>query len=124
MHMKAAANVVIALTALACLAALAISVYPGALNELLFRVILLSLVAVPVVAIAGITALIVLARKGKLQGVRIPWARTGVVLALLLCTSGLLKLYVPRRIGFAVSRAAFERLVPLAPPSEHQGTPL
>jgi hypothetical protein len=120
---KVASNVIIALTALACAVALVISVYPGVLNDLLFIGILLSVLVVPVVGIAGVTFLVVLARKGKLRGRRIPWTQVAVVFALLFGTYVLLKFYVPRRIAFAASRDAFEQMVPQATASEYQGTP-
>lgn len=121
---KAAANVIIALTAIACLMALAISVYPGLLNDLLFAGILLSFLVVPVAGIVALIGLIVLARKGKLRGTRVPWTRAGIVVALLFGTYILLKFYVPCRIAFAASRTSFEQMVPQATSSEYQGTPL
>ena len=122
--LKVASNVIIALTALACLLALGISVYPGVLNDLLFIGIFLSFLAVPVVGIVGVIVLVVLAREGKLRGLQIPWIRVAAVFALLFATYVLLKFYVPRRIAFATSRASFEQMVPQAAPSEYQGTPL
>jgi hypothetical protein len=122
--MKLAGNVIIALIALACLAALATSVYPGVLNDLLFMGILLSFLIAPVVFIVGGIVLLILARKGKLRGLRIPRTRAAIVFALLLGTYVLLKFYVPRRVAFAASRAAFEQMILQATPSEHQGTPL
>jgi hypothetical protein len=121
---KVASNVIIALTALACVVALAISVYPGILNDLLFFGILLSFLVVPVVGIVGVIVLFVLARKGKLRGLRIPWKHVAVIFALLFGTYVLLKFYVPRRIAFAASRAAFEQMVPQETPTEYQGTSL
>ncbi len=121
---KVASNFIIALKALACVIALAISVYPGVLNDLLFIGILLSFWVVLVVAIVGLIVVVVLARRGKFRGLRIPWMRVAVVFAVLFGTYVLLKFYVPRRIAFAASRAAFEQMVPQATPSEYQGTPL
>jgi hypothetical protein len=121
---KVAANVIIALTALACVVALAISVYPGTLNDLFFVGILLSFLVVPFVGVVALVGAIVLARKGRLRGVRVPWMRVAVVFALLIGTYVLLKFYVPRRIAFAASRASFEQMVPHATPSDFQGTSL
>lgn len=122
--MKVAAHVIIALTAIACLVALAISVYPGVLNDLLFVGILLSFLVVPFVGIVALVGVIALARKGMLRGVRIPRMRLAVVLVLLFGTYVLLKFYVPRRIAFAASRASFEQMVPRATPSDYRGTSL
>ncbi len=121
---KVASNVIIALTALVCVVALAISVYPGVLNDLLFIGILFSILIVPLVGVVGLIVLLVLALKGKLRGLRIPWKRLAVVFALLFGTYVLLTFYVPRRIAFAASRTAFEQMVPQATPSEYHGTVL
>ena len=120
--MRVAANVIIVLTGTACLGTLAISVYPGVLNDLLFLGLILSFMAAPVVGIVALVGLIALARKGKLRGLRIPWMRVAVVFALLFGTYVLLKFYIPRHIAFAASRAAFEQVVPRATPSEYQGS--
>ncbi len=122
--MKVATNVIIALIAIACHAALAISVYPGVLNDLLFRAVLLSFLVVPVIGLVSLVGFISWAREGKLRGLRIPWTRAAIVLALLFGTYVLLKFYVPRRVAFAASRASFEQLVPQATPSEYRGKPL
>lgn len=120
----AAANVSIALTALVCLVALAISIYPGVLDDLLFIGVLLSCLVVPVVGLVALVGVIVLARKGKLRGLRILWMRAAVVFMLLFGTCVLLKFYVPRRIAFAASRAAFEQMVSQATPGDYQGKSL
>lgn len=122
--MKVVANAIIAVTAVACLAALALNVYPGVLNDLLFLAILLSVLLVPILGLVAFIGFIVLAWKGKLRGLRIPWARGAIVMVLLLGTYVLLEFYVPRRIAFAASRASFEQMVPQATPSEYQGAPL
>ena len=84
--MKVASNLIIVLTALACVVALALSVYPGVLNDLLFIAMLLSFLAVPVVGLVGVIVFLVLAHKGKLRGLPIPWKRVPVVFALLFGT--------------------------------------
>jgi hypothetical protein len=119
-----AANVITALTAIACLLALAISVYPGVLNSVLFVGFLLSLLVIPIVCVVAFVGVIVLSRKGDSRGLRMPWFRVAVVFALLFGTYVLLKFYVPRRIAFAASRASFEEMIPQATPSLDQGTPL
>lgn len=121
---KVAANFIIVLIALACGVALAISVYPGVLIDLLSTGVLLAFLFGPVWGLLALIGVIVLARKGKLRGLRIPWKQVAVVFALLSATYVLLKFYVPLRIAFAASRASFENMVPQAKPSEFQGTPL
>lgn len=121
--MKWAANILIVLTAIACLAALTTSVYPGVLNDLVFRAVLLAFLAFPVVGIGLTVGLIILASKGKLRNLRMPWIQVAVFCSLLFGTYVLLKFYVPRRIAFAASRSAFEQMVPQATASGHQGTP-
>lgn len=122
--MKTTANIAIALTALACVVALAVSIYPGVLNDLLFLAVLLSFLIVPIVGIVALVTLIVLVCKGKLKGMRIPWRQAAVVLAILFFTFVLLRFYVPRRFAFAASRSSFEQLVTQAAPSEFGGTAL
>ena len=122
--MRATANTILVATALACPAALAISVYPGVLNGLIFPAMLLSCFVVPAVGIGALVALIRLKRSGELRVMRLPWRQAAVVAGLLFCTYVLLKFYVPRRIAFAASRASFEQLVQHAAPSDDEGTPL
>jgi hypothetical protein len=121
---KAAANITILLTVLACLAALMISVYPGVLNDLLFIAVLLAAIAVPVIGIVAVIVLIVLACQGRLKHMRLPWKLAGILFAILLCTYMLLKFYIPRRIAFAASRASFEQLLVQAPVSQYPAMPL
>jgi hypothetical protein len=122
--MKRVMNIVTALTILACLVVLAISIYPGRLDALFFWGIILSVLILPFVAIAALAALYLLVRNNRWRAVRIPRRRLGIILAILGCTFALLIFYVPRRVAFAVSRERFEQLVPLALPSEFAGIPL
>jgi hypothetical protein len=130
-HVKVASNIAIVLIVLGCLVVLTISVYPGALDDLLFAAILLLFLAMPIVVIAmlivvivALVTLIVFARRGTMKGVTIPWRRVAIIATVLFGTYVLLKFYVPRRIAFAVSRAAFQQLVLQAPKSDRQRTPL
>ena len=66
--MKVAADVIIALTAIACLSALATSVYPGILDDLLSTAALLSFIVVPVVGIVALVGFIALGRVLGLNG--------------------------------------------------------
>jgi len=123
-HVKAAGNLAVVLAVLVCLLALAMSVYPGVLNDLMFLAILLSFIVVPVVGITGSVTLLVLVRRGKLKGAAIPWGHAAVVIGVLFGTYVLLKLYVPRRIAFATSRSAFQQRVAQAPTSDYNGRAL
>ena len=119
--MKSISKIMIGLTMLACLAALAVSVYPGVLGDLLFMATVLSLFVIPVVGIAVFAGSIVFARRHTLRiG---PYSVNGaaIVAAILLATLILLTCYVPRRIAFALSRSSFEPLVQNAPVSTHDG---
>ena len=81
--MKVATNAIIVLTAVVCFAALAISIYPGALNDLLFMGVLVSFlvapIAVPVVVVVAWGAVFVLASRGMLRAPRIPWTRAAIL---------------------------------------------
>ncbi len=94
---------------LMCMVALALSIYPGVLNNLVFVAIMLSFIGLPIMAIVGAIILGWFAWRGRLRCVTIPWTHVGAALLLLLGTYTLLKFYVPRRIAFAASRSAFER---------------
>lgn len=115
-------NAIIALTIFVCVVALSISIYPGVLNDLVFTAVLLSFVAAPVVGIVGIIFLVVLAPQARLRGLQFPWMRIAVAFAILICTYILLKLYVPRRIAFELSRDAFEQVVSETRPSNLHAT--
>ena len=65
--MNLISKVMIGLTMLACLVALAASVYPGMLGDLLFMAALLSFFVVPVVGIAVFAGSMVVARRHKLR---------------------------------------------------------
>ena len=109
--MKAVFRTGVGLLSVVCLAALIVSVYPGVLQDILFVGVLLSLLLLPVVGVVGLVVLIILEYRGKLRGVRIPRRHFLVAIVLLCVTYGLLKFYIPRRIAFSFSRAAFEQLV-------------
>lgn len=93
--MKPAASLIVVLTAVSCLAALARSVYPGVLNDLLFAVILLSFFLLPIAGIAALVGSVLLVRKGKFRNLRLPWRQAAAVVALLASTCVLLKFYIP-----------------------------
>jgi hypothetical protein len=121
---KTAGNVALVVTVLGCLAVLTISIYPGVLNDLVLPAIFLSFFAIPLVAIIGLATLIVLARRGGLKNIKIPWRRAAAVAVVLFAACLMLGLDVPRRIAFAVSRSKFEQLLSQAPKSDRQGAPL
>lgn len=77
----------------------------------------------PFIGVAALAGVVALVLRGKLRGVRIPWMKAAVVIALLLATYALLKFYIPRRIAFAASRSSFEQLIPRAETSKY-GVPL
>ncbi|MBN1514686.1 MAG: hypothetical protein JXB13_21915 [Phycisphaerae bacterium] len=120
--MRTAASIGVALLAICCAAALGVSIYPGVLNQGLFFGVLLALVVVPVVGLGAVVCLIVLARRGKLKQIRVPWRQAAAAAAILCLTCALLKFYVPRRIAFAASRSAFEQFVAEAPESDPTGS--
>ena len=109
--MKGASRAGVGLVSVVCLAALIASVYPGVLQDIMFYGILLSVLGIPIVGVVGLVVWIVLRRRGKLRGLQFPWRHVGIAFVLLCVTYGLLKFYVPRRIAFSFSRAAFEQLV-------------
>ena len=108
--MRFLGTIAVVLTSLVCAIALVISIYPGVLNDLVFMALLLSCFVLPVLAIVGAVALAWFIGRG-LRPVAIPWRHVGVALLVFAATCTLLAFYVPRRVAFAASRSAFERLV-------------
>jgi hypothetical protein len=121
--MKAVPIIPICVEALACLVALAVSIYPGVLFDWLFVWIIFFFVG-PIVGITLFVWLIVLVRGHKLRIGRYSVSGVAVVVAILVATLTLLTFYVPRRIAFAISRASFEPLVQNAPVSWDRVNPL
>lgn len=111
-------NAFVALVAVVCAGALVVSIYPGALNDLVFIALLLFFLLGLIGGAIGLGVLITLAAKGKLPALRIPWWHAAVSVVILFCTYAALRYYLPRRIAFAVSRSSFERLIAQAPQSE------
>lgn len=114
------ANIAIAVTGLVCLAALGISVYPGALQTLFFFSFFIGLMISPVIALIVLVIAIMYWRRGKLTreylaNLRVPRTHIIAMVAMLFVTYGLLKFYVPRRVAFEYSRSAFDALVTRAP---------
>lgn len=125
--MKLFNNIIFFTTIFICVAALAISIYPGALSEIFFVTFLLFFVGLPIFAAIGVfilIALIVFAQRGKFNQIlskfkklRIPWKRA-VMMVVIVCVSYiLLKYYIPRRLAFIVSKPAFARMLVQAPVS-------
>jgi hypothetical protein len=119
---------IILLIAIACLAALATSTYPGVLSNLVEWTIVFSFVfgiaAVPIAGVVALTWLILFAGKGPRRETRIAWKPVGVLLGLLVFTCILLAYNAPCCIAFAACRSSFEELVPHVPASAFRGTPL
>lgn len=93
-----------------CAGALIVSIYPGVLNDLTLLAILLSFVIVPIVGVFGLVVLIILMRQNRLAMLLRLRKQAVILFVMLIGTIGLLKLYVPRRIAFALSRSSFERI--------------
>ena len=72
--MKTVGTVLTVLTMVACVSALGLGVYPGVLNDVLVIGIFLAIVLVPVAGIAALIIVVVLAIRGKLRGLRVPWS--------------------------------------------------
>ena len=117
--MKLTGTIGLVAVSIVCIVALAASIYPGVLNDVLFGALLLSVIAVPIIAIVGVCTFGWLVWQGRLRRVTIPWRQGGVALLMLLGTYTLLRFYVPRRIAFMASRSAFQRLVEQAPEADN-----
>lgn len=104
-------KIIFGVTTVACVAALAISIFPGWLNNLLFIAVLLGIFVVPITLIVlGILAFIHY-RRGNIHIGRIPWKCVATTLGMLFFTYAALKFYIPRRIAFACYRSSFQQFV-------------
>ncbi len=106
--MKRLGEITTVATAVVCLAALAISIYPGWLNDLLFLAVLLGVFVVPVVLVALAVFVFIQYRRGNDQ---FPWKYVTITLLILFTTYAALRFYIPRRIAFAACRTSFQKLV-------------
>jgi hypothetical protein len=109
--MASLCKITVLATAVICVAALAISIYPGWLNDLLFVALLLGVFAVPIILIVLAVVAFKQYRRGKLQSERIPWKSVAITFAMLFITYAALRYYVPRRIAFAFCRTTFQQIV-------------
>jgi len=98
-------------TAVVCAAALAISIYPGRLNALLFFAALLGTLAAPFVVTGFAISAFTQRRRGNLKIPGIPWKRVAIPVLMLVITFAALLFYIPRRIAFAACQSSFERIV-------------
>lgn len=109
-RLMAIADCLLILTGVLCVGALLVSTYPGVLNDLAFLAILLSFVIVPVAGVIGLVLLVILMRRNRLAELLNLRKQAVILFVMLVGTLGLLKLYVPRRIAFALSRSSFEQV--------------
>ncbi len=101
-------------TALVCMVALVISIYPGALNQLLFVALVLAIPAASILAVMTLILVVFVFIRGPRGGWRageFPWRYATVTLLMLITTYCALRLYIPRRVAFAACRSSFQRLV-------------
>lgn len=109
--MSVAERARIGLVSLACLAALLLDVYPGLLGDVLARGILMAVCMSPIVGLVLLILLIGEAMAGRLRRLRLNLKVIKWEGAIMLVTLALLVLNVPQRIGFALSKGAFESLL-------------
>jgi hypothetical protein len=122
--MRHVARAVIGLTILGSIFSLGLSVWPGKLSEAVFTAVLFgaltAIVWIPVGAAVLIGVAVILGRRrrsGELAP--ISWIEPIMAGFVLLVSLGLLFFNVPRRLGFALSRAQFESQIAAAPKSSH-----
>ena len=94
-----------------CIAILTISIYPGALNSLLFPILLLSTIFIPIFIILGIFVLIVFGRRGELTKIEFPKQVFKPVFGIIIISCILLKFHIPIRLAFLVSQSDFETAI-------------
>lgn len=106
-------------TALVCVAALAVSVYPGWLGYLLFVGTLYGIVWAPFVLVVLGAGVFMLLLRGVIQVARIERKQVGVTIVLLMTTYLALRYYIPRRIAFEWCRSSFQQIVDGGVNSDH-----
>ncbi len=102
---------ILIVTLVSCVAVVSISIYPAAIDSLLFPILLVSIIYMPIFIIIGIFALIVLKRRGILINIALPWKLIQNIAGILLISSIMLKFYIPRRLAFMASQSAFEQII-------------
>jgi hypothetical protein len=98
-------------TLIASLAALAISIYPGVLNDLLSLVVVLVVLGSPILLLIFVVLLYLQYRRGTQSEVPFPWKYSTIALLILSMTYVALHYYLPRRVAFAACRTTFQRLI-------------
>ena len=121
--MKQCANIVLVLACIASFAAILLSIYPGVLQDILFIMMLTSIIWLPLALILSVVWLVLMVRS-KVRLVDWPWIRYGLAAAILGSTFVLVRYYVPRRLAFMASLSQFEAWVAQAPVHKYGGTPL
>lgn len=126
--MKHAGKSLIIFVSILCPALLVLSVYPGLLSDLLLQAFFSSAYIVvysgPILLIAALITVIVLAARGVFRGFRMPWKQIGIAAAIFTATGAAIVFYLPCRVAFACSRPAFDALVAPAAPSRTGGQTL
>ncbi len=103
------ARAAVMLTLVASGVALATSIVPGVLNDLELVALLVGMAMTPFVGLALLVAAFVLFRSGHWRSMRKFVPHALAVLAIAFGSYLLLKLYVPRRIAFAMNQSRFEQ---------------
>lgn len=119
----------VVLTSMACLCTLLCDMAPGRLASVFFGVFFLCLLASPVLLVVGVVFLARLFSRGRrpfaptawLRGLGFTWQKVALWVLLLVGAYGLVRLGVPVRTGFALSRSSFEALVDDAPTGGYGG---
>lgn len=100
-----------------CLAALAISAYPGMVRNVVLKLIPVSIIVVPLGGIVCALVVVACARSGRLVSVGIPKVHLFVGLVTVGATFLLIAIRAPEKLAFAVSRSEFDDLVSEIKPS-------
>jgi hypothetical protein len=123
--MKLLVRGILALTSIASVLVLFLSAWPGLLDEVVFMVILLSVVWFPIMVLgAALIGFISYLRRRRGHPVGIPVREAIACPIVAAVTIILLVANVPMRLGFLLSRSAFQAAAPSAPSSQHGGVHL
>ena len=109
--MKILGKIAALMTIVACTLALAISIWPGWLNDLLLVAIPIGLFAAPCIVLALGVFVFIQYRHGSLRIGGLPWKYATITVLMLITTYAALRFYIPRRIAFFSCRSSFQVIV-------------
>ena len=122
--MKTVVRAVLIVTVLSAFAALGLSIWPGALEDMLLTAMLYSVVGIPL-ALCGLAGVAVVLYRRHWKGLDALSTREAFAIPVVaVVTLLLVVLQIPRHVAFLLARSSFEQMVQSAPMFEYNRRPL